>query len=258
MASESPLVSLQPGPIAELCINRPQALNALNEVVLQQLDAALARLEAAPPRALVIFGGGERAFVAGADIAAMRHFDAATAERFAAAGQQIFTRLEHLPLPTVAAVQGFALGGGCELALCCDLVVAGRRAQFGQPEVGLGLLPGFGGTARLPRKIGGAAAARLMLLGEPIAAQTAMALGWVTEIFEEAELLGGARRLAQKLAQRSPSAVRAAKALLLAQHDLAPALLRERRAFGELFATGDAQEGTAAFVERRQPAFANF
>jgi enoyl-CoA hydratase len=260
MSDASPVfehLRLQLGPISELCIDRPRALNALSEPLLREMDAALDVLEAAAPRCLLIYGGGERAFVAGADIGAMQQLDPSRAEKFAELGQRVFSRLEHFAAPVIAAVQGFALGGGCELALACDIVFAAPSARFGQPEVNLGLLPGFGGTLRLPRKIGAAAAARWILSGETFDAAEAYRLGWVAAVVpEEGDLLKVARQQAQQLASRSPSALRAAKALLLADHSLAAnALLRERQAFAGLFVHGEAAEGLAAFIEKRPAAF---
>lgn len=244
--------------VATITIDRPKALNALNPQVLSELDAACAQLDAnADLRCAIITGAGEKAFVAGADIAAMSAMSPAEADAFARRGHAVMHRLETLPVPVIAAVNGFALGGGCELALACDVIYASDNAKFGQPEVKLGLIPGFGGTVRLPRKVGYGAAAEWILSGEIYDAATALRIGLVQAVVPAAELMGKARALAQTIAKRSPVAVRAAKHAMQVGIGTDPATASsvEVLSFGQLFATADMREGTKAFVEKRDPIF---
>jgi enoyl-CoA hydratase len=250
-------LQLQVGPVAEICISRPKALNALNAQVLHELAAALTFLQEEPNlRCLIVHGAGDRAFVAGADIAAMSQMDAVQGAAFAKLGQQVFMQLELFAAPVLAAVQGFALGGGCELALACDAVYATTDAKFGQPEVKLGLLPGFGGTVRLPYKIGPGAAAEWIFTGDIYSASQAHALGLVQALVADGELLPFVRQKAQVIASRSPHAVRAAKQLLIARANTQAGMAFERVSFAHLFASGDTREGTAAFMQKREPHFA--
>ena len=246
------------GRVAIFTLNRPQALNALNRQLLETLDAALARLEQDPEvRCLVITGAGERAFVAGADIAEMRGLAAPQARALSALGQRVFARLSAFPWPSLAAVNGFALGGGCELAMACDLIYAAEEATFGLPEVKLGLVPGFAGTSRLPQRIGQARASLWIWSGATQTAAAAQAAGLVLECLPRAALLPHVLELAAQLAAQAPLALLAAKRLLgaggRAQIDRAAPL--EQAEFAQLFATADGQEGLAAFLGRRPPQF---
>jgi enoyl-CoA hydratase len=244
------------GATALLTLRRPAALNAINAEVLHLLDQALASLEGdASCRAVILTGEGERAFAAGADIAAMASLGAEEAERFAARGQAVLDRLARLPQPVIAAVSGFALGGGCELAMACDIVLAGPKAKFGQPEVNLGVIPGFGGTQRLVRRVGPAVALDLCLTGRLIDADEALRIGLVSRKVEAP--LEAALALADELATKGPVAVRYAKQAvhrgLEAPLDVAQAF--ERALFGLCFATADQREGMAAFLEKRRATF---
>lgn len=245
------------GAVALLTLNRPGVLNALNRALLEALLEALGKLAAdARVRALVVTGAG-RAFAAGADVAEMRSLDVAGAEAFSELGHRALSALESLRIPSIAAVNGFALGGGCELACACDWAYASRRARFGQPEVSLGLIPGFGGTSRLTRRVGLAWAKELVVSGEPIDAETALRIGLTNRLFEPEELLQAALASGEKVASKSPVAVARAKRVLQEGQDadvrLAHAL--ERTAFGLVFASEDSREGMKAFLEKREAKF---
>lgn len=245
--------------IALVTIQRPQALNAIDGSVLDGLARALDTLEAdANLRVVVVAGAGGKAFVAGADIAAMQRLTPVEAEAFAARGQGLFDRLSALPVPVVAAVGGFALGGGCELAMACDIVLAGPKARFGQPEVKLGVIPGFGGTQRLVRRVGLSAALDLCLTGRMIDATEALRIGLVSRI-AEGDVLEEALRLAEEIRGLGPVALRLCKRAIHenADADLRTAQAAERTLFGLCFSTDDQREGMAAFLEKRAPSFAN-
>ncbi|HSI04141.1 MAG: enoyl-CoA hydratase/isomerase family protein [Myxococcota bacterium] len=255
--SEFVRVSVE-GAVAEIVIDRPKALNALNPDVLAGLDAACATVEGNKDlRCVIITGAGEKAFVAGADIAVMASMTTAEADAFARRGHAIMHRIEALPVPVIAAVNGFALGGGCELALACDIIYASETAKFGQPEVKLGLIPGFGGTVRLGRKVGYGAAAEWIFSGDIYDAQTAAKIGLVQNVVPPGELMGKVRALAQTIAKRSPVAVRAAKHAMQVGMGTDPHTAGniEVLSFGQLFGTADMREGTKAFVEKREPTF---
>jgi enoyl-CoA hydratase len=248
------------GPVAILSVNRPDKLNALSPEVLAELDRALDELEApseTPLSVLVLTGAGERAFVAGADVAAMRSMSVAEAEAFSEAGHRVARRLERAPYAVIAAVNGYALGGGCELALCADFIVCSTRAKFGQPELKLGLIPGFGGTQRLSRRVGIAWARWLIFTGETIDAEHAREIGLVNEVVEPSRLLERARALSRSIADKAPLAIAAAKRVLRQGQDaeLDAACKLETAAFAALFASDDGREGMAAFVEKRAPEF---
>jgi enoyl-CoA hydratase len=257
MSYENLLFQVEDG-IAVLTMNRPKALNALNTRTLAELDALL-QAEARDPavRALVLTGAGDKAFVAGADISEMSGMTPAQARAFAELGQRAYARLEALPVPTIAAVNGFALGGGGELALACDLVYASERARFGQPEVNLGLLPSWGGTQRLARRVGAMRALEIVLTGEMYDAARAKEMGLCLEVLAPDALLSHARAKAKVIASRGPLAVAAAKRVLRAGADagLAQGLALEAEAFGLVFASEDMREGTKAFLEKRPPRF---
>jgi len=252
-----PVLSERRGAVALLTLSRPEVLNALDRATLECLRGALAELARdAGLRAVVVTGSG-RAFAAGADIAEMRALDAPQAEAFSRLGHEAFAALEALPVPTVAAVNGFALGGGCELACACDWIYASNRARFGQPEVGLGLLPGFGGTSRLLRRVGAGWAKELVLGGEPIDAETALRIGLANRLFEPEQLVEAALAAAEKIAAKGPLAVAYAKRVIQEGQDadqrVAHAL--EQKSFGLVFATEDRAEGMDAFLEKRPPRF---
>ncbi len=243
--------------VGVVTIDRPKALNALNAEVIEAFGGLLDRVEAdCEIGALVVTGAG-RAFVAGADVAAMRTMTPLEAEAFSALAHRVMGRLESLPIPTIAAVNGFALGGGCELALACDFVFAARGAKLGQPETKLGLIPGFGGTSRLVRRVGLAWAKQLVLVGEPIDAEEALRIGLVNRIFEAEALLPETIAVARAAAARAPVATRLAKQIMQEGQDadVRTAHALEQRAFGLVFATQDRVEGTGAFVEKRAPKF---
>lgn len=246
------------GPILTLTVNRPKVLNALNEQVLDELYAALRHAgEQAEVRAIVITGAGDRAFVAGADIAAMVNLEPAAALELAKKGHRVGEIMARLPQPVIAAVNGFALGGGMELAMACDVIYASTKAKFGQPEVNIGVMPGFGGTQRLPRRVSQSAAAEMLLGGDPISAEEALRLGLVAAVCAPEELLEKARSLGRKIATRAPRAVAATKHALHAAMEMPLSLGNqlEQRLFSELFATQDLKEGMGAFLAKRPPAY---
>ena len=245
------------GAVALVTLNRPKALNALDTATLQALQQSFREVGADDSvRALVVTGEG-RAFAAGADIAEMKDHAVAEAEAFSRLGHASFSLLEELSIPSIAAVNGFALGGGCELACACDWIYASTKARFGQPEVNLGLIPGFGGTSRLVRRVGVAWGKELVLSGEPIDAETALRIGLVNRVFEPGELLEETLKVGEILAKKGPLAVAAAKRVIQEGQgaDLRVAHELERQAFGALAASKDAREGKAAFLERRDPDF---
>ncbi len=255
MADENVLVEID-GAVAVVTINRPAALNALDAATLTALAAAVQQLgEGGQARAAVLTGAGEKAFVAGADIAAMEKMSAVEGRAFSRFGQDVFAALEALPIPVIAAVNGFALGGGLELALACDLILAGEKARFGQPEINLGIVPGFGGTQRLPRRIGIARARELIYSGRMIDAQEAVRIGLASRVVAAAELLAAARALAAELAGKAPIAIQQAKAAINAgaDLDLANACRYESETFAVCFGTEDRAEGMRAFLEKRPP-----
>jgi enoyl-CoA hydratase len=243
--------------VALVTVDRPKALNALNTEVIDALGRVLDAVEADREIGALVVTGAGGGFVAGADVAAMRTLTPLEAEAFSALAHRVMGRLETLPIATIAAVNGFALGGGCELALACDFIFASREAKIGQPETKLGLIPGFGGTSRLVRRVGLAWAKQLVLVGDPIAAQEALRMGLVNRIFEPAELLPAALAAARAAASRAPVAVRLAKQVMQEGQDadVRTAHALEQRAFGLVFATNDRVEGTTAFVEKRDPRF---
>ena len=244
------------GAIALLTIDRPKALNALNSKTLQELEAAVQSL-GADTRALIITGGGEKAFVAGADIAEMASLPASQAREFAALGHRVFAMLEALPIPTIAAVNGFALGGGCELALACDFIYASEKAQLGLPEVGLGVIPGFGGTQRLTRLVGRARAKELVFTGGRIDAAKAKEIGLALEVVPAADLLAHCKGVAGKILKNGPLAISQAKRVIEfgADQDLRAANELERQGFAALFGSDDQREGMKAFLEKRPAVF---
>jgi enoyl-CoA hydratase len=247
--------------VATLTLNRPDRLNALDPALLEALGQVVSGLEAEAvetrPRAVIVTGQGEKAFVAGADIAAMAEFAPSAARHLSALGQRLGRALEEASFAVLAAVNGFALGGGCELALCADLILASDRARFGQPEINLGLIPGFGGTVRLARRVGPGWANRLLLTGEAIDAARALEIGLCDAVFPHAELLERTRELALTIAQKPALAIAGAKRSLLRARSADPSTAAdfETETFAGLFASADAREGMRAFLEKRAPAF---
>lgn len=238
-----------------LTLSRASVLNALNAQLIGELGALLDSLKGSALRALVLTGEGQRAFAAGADISEMVNMSAVEAERFAAAGQAALRRLEALPFPTIAAVNGFAFGGGCELAMACDLVLAGPGAVFGQPEVKLGVIPGFGGTQRLVRRVGAQRALELMVTGRNVDADEAVTIGLALRKVED--VVDAALQLGRSIAANGPVAVRLVKRAVLETDglDLDSGLAAERTLFALCFATADQREGMGAFLARpRRPA----
>ena len=247
------------GAVALLTLNRPEVLNALDAATLAALTARTTEIARdASLRAVVVTGAG-RAFAAGADIAAMRQLGPAEAEVFSRLGHAALASLEALAVPTIAAVNGFALGGGCELALACDWIYASTKARFGQPEVNLGVLPGFGGTSRMLRRVGIAWANELVLAGEPVDAETALRIGLANRVFEPEALLDSALAVAEKIASKGPVAVALAKRVMQEGQDadLRTAHALEQKAFGLVFASADRAEGMDAFLAKRAPRFQN-
>ena len=254
-----PIVLLEHrGPVALLTLNRPDVLNALSAEVLGALGGRIAEVaEAKDTRALVVTGAG-RAFAAGADISQMSHLTALEAQAFSRLGHETFGALEALAIPTIAAVNGFALGGGCELALACDWIYAGQKARFGQPEVKLGLIPGFGGTSRLARRVGPAWAKELNFSGAPIDAETAQRIGLANRVFEDGDAaVAAACAAGEAVAGAGSLAVARAKRVMQEGQDadVRVAHVLEQEAFGGLFATADSKEGMTAFLEKRDPKF---
>jgi enoyl-CoA hydratase len=245
-------------PLAWLIIDRPKALNALNTQTFVELDAALDELAARRDvHCVLLTGGGEKAFVAGADIAEMQAMDAVAAMKFSGFGQHIAAKIAALEVPVIAVVSGFALGGGLEMALACDFILAGEKAAFGQPEVNLGVIPGFGGTQRLTRKIGTSRASELIFTGRMLKAEEALQIGLVTQVFPHESLKAEAEKTAGTIAAKGPVAVRMAKrAIALGiETTLANGNEIERWAFSQCFATSDQKEGMAAFLEKRPAKF---
>lgn len=248
------------GAVRTVTVNRPDKLNALDRATLEALDAAFAAAAADPDvRVVVLTGAGPKAFVAGADIAEMNGLSAVQGRDFSLLGQGLMRRIERMPKPVIGKINGFALGGGLELAMACHLRVAAETARLGQPEINLGLIPGFGGSQRLLRLCGRAAALELCLLGAPITAARAAQLGIVNEVVPAGDLEARVRALASQLASAAPLALRG---ILDAIHiggecALGEGLEYESAQFGLMFATEDMREGTSAFLARRPPVFQN-
>ena len=239
--------------IAVLTINRPEALNALNSAVLDDLSAALDSIDVNTVRALVLTGAGEKSFVAGADIGEMSTLTKAEGEAFGKKGNDVFRKLETFPIPTIAAVNGFALGGGCEISMSCDIRICSDNALFGQPEVGLGITPGFGGTQRLARLVGAGMAKQLIYTARNIKADEAKRIGLVNEIYTLEELLPAAEKMANTIAANAPIAVRACKKAINEglQLDIDKAIELEEKIFGDCFETEDQREGMANFLRKK-------
>lgn len=244
--------------IATITMNRPQALNAFNSDQLDLLLSVIRDVAANQGvRVAILTGAGDRAFAAGADIKEMVGLDPAEGLAFGRRGHAVANALEAMPQPVIAAVNGYAFGGGCELALACDIRLASENARFAQPEVGLGIPPGWGGSQRLPRLVGPGIASELILTGRHVLADEALRIGLVNAVHPLDQLLPAANEMARSIARNSPRAVRAAKSLmkLAFQGNPGAGLEAEVRAFGEAFATADQREGMTAFVEKRAAVF---
>ncbi len=253
------LIVERDGSLAQVTFNRPKVLNALNALMVSELRAALTELEADTAlRAIILTGAGERAFAAGADIGELNALPNTTAAvELARRGQALTLQIERLRVPVIAAVNGFALGGGCELAMACDIRIASENAKFGQPEVNLGLMPGYGGTQRLTRLVGRGMAMFLCLSGDQIDAQLALRIGLVDRVVPPGELMSAAKQLANTIASKAPLAVSAAKRAIDQGAGLttASALDVEALNFGTLIDSEDFKEGTRAFLEKRPANF---
>ena len=247
-------VDLQ-GAVAVLTIDRPKALNALNPEVLADLKAAFEGIDQNAVRCVVLTGAGDKSFVAGADIGSMSTMTKAEGEAFGKLGNDIFLMIESFPLPVIAAVNGFALGGGCELAMSCDIRICSDNAMFGQPEVGLGITPGFGGTQRLARLVGMGMAKQLLYTARNIDANEALRIGLVNAVIPHAELLDAALKMAGQIAKNAPIAVRACKKAVNEgmQVSIDKAVEIEEKLFGDCFETHDQVEGMACFLSREKP-----
>lgn len=244
--------------IATVTVCRPEALNALNSITLEELSNVFDLISQDENiRVVILTGSGEKAFVAGADISEMSTFTPLQARAFSQKGQMVISKLQILAVPVIAAVNGYALGGGCELALACDFIYSSEKANFGLPEIGLGLIPGFGGTQRLSRLVGINTAKEMILTGKIISAQEAFRIGLVSKVFESQELMDGVRETAEVIAAKGKTALRTAKQVidLGMNTDLATGLSLECDAFGLCMASSDAREGTKAFLEKRKPKF---
>lgn len=244
--------------ICTLTISAPKSLNALNSTILKELDASIDNLDK-DVKVLIITGDGEKSFVAGADISEMQNLDAEQGENFGRLGAQVFRKIETLDIPVIAAVNGFALGGGCELAMACDIRICSENAKFGQPEVGLGIIPGFSGTYRLAKLVGMGYAKEMIYTGKAIRADEALRIGLVNAVYPQAELMSAAVAMATKICAMAPIAVRYAKLCIEAEYDLEAdaAIAYENKVFGMCFATKDQKEGMTAFLTKGKPNFKN-
>ena len=240
--------------IGIITINRPEALNALNSAVFDELEPLVGEIERDATLGALIITGEGRSFVAGADIGEQCPMDLDAGRKWARRGSSVFRRLEKLEIPTIAAVNGFALGGGCELALACDIILASEKAKFGQPEVGLGITPGFSGTQRLPRRVGVAKAKELIFSGKQIGAEEAKRIGLVNEVYAAEELLNKAVEMAKSFTANAPIAVKYSKACIDRgmQMDIDNGIALENELFAMCFATEDQKEGMGAFLEKRK------
>lgn len=245
------------GDVATLTIDRPDALNALNVETLEAMAEAIEQAKTDGARTLVLTGAGETAFIAGADIAYMQELSVSGAREWGELGHSVANALESFPAPTIAAINGYAFGGGCEMALACDLRVASESAVIGNPEIDLGIIPGWGATQRLPRLVGDEAARRMIYLGERLDAESAAEAGLVGEVVPDEDLESTVSELADRLAAKPEAAIQTAKRAIDQRYESqqAAALNYEKHAFAGLFDTDDQREGMAAFLEDREPEF---
>ena len=244
--------------VVTMTISSPATLNALNSTILGEIDTFIDSLDPDKVRVLVITGEG-KSFVAGADISEMAHLSEKEGLAFGHRGSQVFKKIEDLPFPVIAAVNGFALGGGCELAMACDIRIASAKARFGQPEVGLGIIPGFSGTYRLPKLVGQGVAKELIYTGKMIGADEALRIGLVNQVVAPEELAGAVDALVAAILKNAPIAVGFAKACINENYDLDvdESIALENRYFAKCFATDDQKEGMDAFLNKRPAAFKN-
>ena len=244
----------QDGFVGTITINRPKALNALNSQVLDELNATLDAVDLATTRALVLTGAGEKSFVAGADIGEMSTLTKAEGEAFGKKGNDVFRKLETFPIPVIAAVNGFALGGGCEISMSCDIRLCSENAVFGQPEAGLGITPGFGGTQRLARIVGPGKAKQLIYTARNIKAAEAYRIGLVNEVYPLEELMPQAKKMAKGIAKNAPIAVRACKKAINEGLEVGmdEAIVIEEKLFGSCFETEDQKYGMAFFLDKNK------
>ena len=249
----------QQGHVGILTIDRQEALNALNSQVLNDLDAAIDEVAANDDVYVVVLTGAGRSFVAGADIGEMKGFSSADGKKFGVHGGGVFLKLENMAKPVIAAINGFALGGGCELSMACDIRLASEKAKFGQPEVGLGITPGFSGTQRLPRRVGIAKAKELIFSGKMIKADEAEKIGLANAVYAPEELMNGAVEMARSFMKNAPIAVKYSKACIDRgmQMDIDDGIALENELFAMCFATADQKEGMTAFLEKRSATFEN-
>lgn len=256
MALENVLIEIE-GNIAVVYVNRPTAMNSLDVPTVKDLGQAFLELENNDEIDVVILTGSGKAFVAGADIPYMQDLDPMEGRDFALLGQQVFKEIENYKKPVIAAVNGFALGGGCELAMCCDIRIASEKAKFGQPEVNLGIMPGFAGTQRLSRLVGKGIAKELIFTADIINAQEAFRIGLVNKVVAPEQLLDAAKEMAKKIASKAQIAVRLAKQAINEglEMDSDRAYTHEANCFGFCFSTHDQKEGMSAFIEKRPPNF---
>ncbi|WP_411679472.1 short-chain-enoyl-CoA hydratase [Clostridium thailandense] len=245
--------------IAIVKINRPKALNALNSETLKELDTVIDALYEDKETLAVILTGEGKAFVAGADIAEMKDLNTMEGREFGILGNKVFRKLENMGKPVIAAVNGFALGGGCELSMACDIRIASSKAKFGQPEAGLGITPGFGGTQRLPRLVGEGMAKELIYTGKIIDASEALRIGLVNRVVEPEQLIAEVKALANTIAAQAPIAVKLCKTAINKgmQSDIDTGIAYETEVFGQCFSTNDQKEGMIAFIEKRDKCFKN-
>ncbi len=250
----------QQGNVAVVTINRPEVLNALNSQVISELDSVLSEIKSREDLHVVVITGAGRSFVAGADISEMSEYSASDAKNFSVRGNNVFMRLTRFNRPVIAAVNGFALGGGCELAMACDIRIASDKAKFGMPEVGLGIMPGFGGTQRLARIVGMSTATELVLTSRTIGAEEALQIGLVNHVYPAEEMLEKAMELAHQIAAKPQVAVRQAKQSIRLgmQMDVSSGVAFEAEAFGLCFSTEDQKDAMHAFLRKEKlPSFKN-
>lgn len=245
------------GSIGVITISRPEALNALNSTVISELGQLIGEIEKDPSLGALILTGEGRSFVAGADIGEMSSMTLAQGRDFGRRGSAVMRAIEKLEIPTIAAVNGFALGGGCELAMSCDIILASEKAKFGQPEVGLGITPGFSGTQRLPRRVGAAKAKELIFSGKIVKADEAKAMGLVNEVYAPDALMDAAVEMAKSFTKNAPIAVKYAKACIDRglQMDIDDGIALENELFAMCFATEDQKEGMSAYLGKRAAEF---
>ncbi len=236
-------------------MNRPDALNALNSATLEELREAFSQLKDSDDVKVIVITGEGKAFVAGADIAEMKDMTADQSREFSRAGQKVFSKVAKIKKPVIAAVNGFALGGGCELAMACDIRIASDKAKLGQPEVNLGVIPGFAGTQRLSRLVGTAKAKEMIFTGDMVDAQTALSIGLVNQVIPAEQLMDACMEMAKKIASKGPLAVKLAKRAINEgiEEKLDKGSEHETAGFAECFASGEAKEGMSAFLEKRKP-----